>query len=154
MGQTKSKIAEVTTPVKRARVLRAIPNFVVPSKTRVQGIAPIFLVPPSTDIKDTIPFALPLIEGRVIKVHKDGQSVTIASALSDHRVYRFTVSLTGVAVIDADRAIRDLEELVLHKWISVSNVVLEEKITVTLWQGSVNVNKWVAKNQDEGVVDL
>ena len=134
------------------RVLRAIPNFVIPSKTRAQGVAPIFLVPPSTDIKDTIPFALPLIEGRVIKVHDNG--VTIAAALSDHRVYRFTVSLTDVVIADPDRAKQDLEEMVLGKWISVSNVVLEEKITVTLWQGSVNVNKWIAKKQDEGVVDL
>ena len=48
--------------------------------------------------KDTIPFIIPILYGKVIKVY-DGDTITIAAALpiiNNNKLYRFSVRLSGI----------------------------------------------------------
>jgi len=116
--------------------------------------------PPKYDMKNTIPFIPPITDGYVIKVY-DGDTITIASKLPylNSPVYRFHVRLNGIDTPEikgknedekeaAHQAQRALENLILHKTVTLKNLQTEKygRILAEVHIKKMCLNKWMLDN--------
>jgi len=116
--------------------------------------------PPKYDMKNTIPFIPPVAEGFVIKVY-DGDTITIAAKLPypNSPVYRFPVRLNGIDAPEikgknedeknaAHQAQKALENLILHKTVTLKNLQTEKygRILADVYLKKVCLNQWMLEN--------
>lgn len=110
--------------------------------------------------KDAIQFVPPITEGEVIKVY-DGDTITIVSKLpyDASPLYRFSVRLAGIdsaeikGKTDKEKALAQeaknaLQDLILHKVISLKNLKTEKygRILADVYIGELHVNQWLLDN--------
>lgn len=115
---------------------------------------------PTSAAKDAIQFVPPITEGEVIKVY-DGDTITIVSKLpyDTSPLYRFSVRLAGIDSAEikgktekekalAQEAKNALQDLILHKMISLRNVKTEKygRILADVYIGEIHVNQWLLDN--------
>jgi endonuclease YncB( thermonuclease family) len=116
--------------------------------------------PPKYDMKNTIPFIPPITDGYVIKVY-DGDTITVASKLPylNSPVYRFHVRLNGIDSPEikgktedeknaAHQAQKALENLILHKTVTLKNLKTEKygRILADVYLKTTYLNKWMLDN--------
>jgi endonuclease YncB( thermonuclease family) len=127
------------------------------SGTAVKKLPP---PPPKYDMKNTIPFIPPVVDGYVIKVY-DGDTITIAAKLPypNSPVYRFHVRLNGIDTPEikgknedeknaAHQGQKALESLILHKTVTLKNLQTEKygRILADVYLKNVCLNKWMLEN--------
>jgi len=113
------------------------------------------------DYTETIPFIPPIEGGRVIKVY-DGDTITIASKLPYHDspLYRFQVRLRNIDCPEikgktedeiemAQIAKKELEKLILHKYVNLKNIGTEKygRILADVYIENLYVNDYMLENK-------
>ena len=114
-----------------------------------------------TKLKGSIQFVPPITEGEVISVY-DGDTITIVSKLpyDASPLYRFLVRLAGIDCAEikgktekerelAQEAKNALQDLILHKVISLKNLKTEKygRILADVYIGELHVNQWLLDNK-------
>lgn len=111
--------------------------------------------------KDCKPFVPPISSGQVIKVY-DGDTLTVAAQLPypESPIYRFTVRLMGIDSpemkgkteeerIEAHKAQKALEDLVLHKTVRLENREQEKygRLLADVYVDKIHINQWLLDNK-------
>jgi endonuclease YncB( thermonuclease family) len=127
----------------------------IPIDSRVDKEEPLY------NLKNTIPFVPPITGGFVIKVY-DGDTITIASKLphASSPMYRFSVRLDGIDTPEmhgksndektaARNAQRVLEQMILHKEVTLKNIKTEKygRILADVYCNNIHINQWMLDNR-------
>jgi micrococcal nuclease len=113
------------------------------------------------DWEHTVSFIPPVTNGQVIKVY-DGDTITIATKLpfEDSKLYRFAIRLRGIDAPEikgssseekqvALLARQALEELILHKQVTLKNISTEKygRIIADVYIDDLHLNNWLLDNK-------
>ena len=111
--------------------------------------------------KDTIPFLVPITEGKVIKVY-DGDTITVASKLPYEMstIYRFSIRLRGIDApemkcktnfekILAIKSRDALSNMIMNKTVYVKNIGNEKygRVLADVYLDNIHINKWMIDNK-------
>ncbi len=109
------------------------------------------------DYAETQPFTPPITEGQVIKVY-DGDTITIATRLPypESPLYRFPVRLNGIDCPEikgksedeksiAQLARKELENLIMHKTITLKNIQNEKfgRVLADVYLNDLHLNQYM-----------
>ena len=129
----------------------------------IQGIRAhaVTRVPHDVTWDDTVPFVIPISDGRVIKVY-DGDSITVAAALPypQSALYRVSVRLNGIdapelrTTNDSEKELavmakHALAELVMGKWVRLRETSMDKygrllaEVYVGRKHNEIHVNQWM-----------
>lgn len=113
------------------------------------------------EYKDVIPFVAPIHRGYVIKVY-DGDTITIASKLpyTGSPLYRFSVRLNHIDCPEmkskdeeekliAKLAQKELENLILHKHVTLENVSTEKygRLLADVYINELHINNYMLEQR-------
>ena len=107
------------------------------------------------NVNNSIPFIPPIAGGYVTKVY-DGDTITILSRLpyATSPLYRFSIRFAGIdapeirSVSQKENALKSkhaLEELILHKIITLRNIKTEKygRVLADVYIDELHVNQWL-----------
>ena len=138
-------------------------KYLYPSPKRVTSEDCVFNYNDIEEInwEDTVPFAVPIKGGKVLKVY-DGDTITIAAKMQieDPILYRFSVRLSGIDTPEirgknedekeAAKNARDaLSNLILKQNIKLKNVENEKygRILADVYLDDLHINEWLIENK-------